>query len=107
MLTMSTPTVLYRWAFLFVRMRGGAAMADVSDPPTLLEIPPASTRTGWSRCTAVMLLARTVDERMWHLNCVGRAPFAIPAQGHEAAGAGAAFALRPGKDFTLPYSAAT
>jgi 2-oxoisovalerate dehydrogenase E1 component alpha subunit len=50
-----------------------------------------------------MLLARALDERIWLLNRTGKAPFAIPSRGHEAAGAGAAFALRPGLDFALPY----
>ncbi len=50
-----------------------------------------------------MLLARTIDERMWLLNRGGKAPFVISCQGHEAAQVGAAFALTRGKDFTLPY----
>jgi 2-oxoisovalerate dehydrogenase E1 component alpha subunit len=50
-----------------------------------------------------MLLARTLDERMWLLNRAGKAPFVISCQGHEAAQVGAAFALTRGKDFTLPY----
>src|SRR4026209_1714691 len=50
-----------------------------------------------------MLLARALDERMWLLNRAGKAPFVISCQGHEAAQVGAAFALRRGKDFTLPY----
>lgn len=50
-----------------------------------------------------MLLARALDERMWLLNRAGKAPFVISCQGHEAAQVGAAFALKRGKDFTLPY----
>ncbi len=50
-----------------------------------------------------MLLARSLDERMWLLNRAGKAPFVISCQGHEAAQVGAAFALQRGKDFTLPY----
>jgi 2-oxoisovalerate dehydrogenase E1 component alpha subunit len=50
-----------------------------------------------------MLLARTIDERMWLLNRAGKAPFVISCQGHEAAQVGAAYALTRGKDFTLPY----
>ena len=50
-----------------------------------------------------MLLARSLDERMWLLNRAGKAPFVISCQGHEAAQVGAAFALERGKDFTLPY----
>lgn len=51
----------------------------------------------------LMLLARMLDERMWLLNRAGKAPFVISCQGHEAAQVGAAMALTPGKDFTLPY----
>jgi 2-oxoisovalerate dehydrogenase E1 component alpha subunit len=50
-----------------------------------------------------MLLARTLDERMWLLNRAGKVPFVISCQGHEAAQVGAAFALTRGKDFMLPY----
>jgi 2-oxoisovalerate dehydrogenase E1 component alpha subunit len=78
-------------------------MTTVSDLPTLLELPPGLDEAAALRIYRTMLLARAIDERMWQLNRTGRAPFAIPAQGHEAAGAGAAFALRPGTDFTLPY----
>ncbi|MBX6350604.1 MAG: thiamine pyrophosphate-dependent dehydrogenase E1 component subunit alpha [Clostridia bacterium] len=50
-----------------------------------------------------MLLARRLDERQWVLNRMGRAPFVISCQGHEAAQVGCAWALTPGKDFVLPY----
>ena len=50
-----------------------------------------------------MLLARRVDERMWILNRQGKAPFVISCQGHEATQVGAAFNLRPGKDYVYPY----
>lgn len=78
-------------------------MPHVSDPPALLEIPPGLDEAALLEMYRFMLLARAIDERMWRLNRIGRAPFAIPAQGHEAAGVGAAFALRRGLDFTLPY----
>jgi 2-oxoisovalerate dehydrogenase E1 component alpha subunit len=50
-----------------------------------------------------MLLSRTLDERMWILNRQGRAPFAISCQGHEAAQAGSALAIRAGHDIVFPY----
>src|SRR5512133_1167282 len=50
-----------------------------------------------------MLLARSLDERMWLLNRQGKAPFVISCQGHEAIQVGAAFALERGKDWFLPY----
>src|SRR5919202_703881 len=50
-----------------------------------------------------MLLARSLDERMWLLNRQGKAPFVISCQGHEAIQIGVAFALERGKDWFLPY----
>jgi 2-oxoisovalerate dehydrogenase E1 component alpha subunit len=50
-----------------------------------------------------MLLARSLDERMWLLNRQGKAPFVISCQGHEAIQVGVAFALERGKDWFLPY----
>jgi 2-oxoisovalerate dehydrogenase E1 component alpha subunit len=45
-----------------------------------------------------MLLARSLDERMWLLNRQGKAPFVISCQGHEAIQVGTAFAMERGKD---------
>ena len=50
-----------------------------------------------------MLLARSLDERMWLLNRQGKAPFVISCQGHEAIGVGTVFAAEKGKDWFLPY----
>src|SRR5262249_27176007 len=50
-----------------------------------------------------MLLARAVDERQWILNRQGRMAFHISCQGHEASGAGSAFALDPARDVMVPY----
>jgi 2-oxoisovalerate dehydrogenase E1 component alpha subunit len=50
-----------------------------------------------------MVLARTVDERMWLLNRAGKIPFVISCQGQEGAQAGAGFALNPEIDFIAPY----
>ncbi|MBO8140560.1 MAG: thiamine pyrophosphate-dependent dehydrogenase E1 component subunit alpha [Firmicutes bacterium] len=50
-----------------------------------------------------ILLTRMVDERTWILNRMGRAPFLVSAQGQEACQVGAAWALRPGIDWALPY----
>ncbi|HET8629837.1 MAG TPA: thiamine pyrophosphate-dependent dehydrogenase E1 component subunit alpha [Thermomicrobiales bacterium] len=50
-----------------------------------------------------LLLARLLDERMLQLNKIGKAPFVISCQGQEGAQIGAAFALRPGKDWFFPY----
>jgi 2-oxoisovalerate dehydrogenase E1 component alpha subunit len=50
-----------------------------------------------------MVLARTLDERMWVLNRQGKIPFVISCQGQEGAQAGAGFALDRTKDFLAPY----
>lgn len=50
-----------------------------------------------------MVLARTLDERMWVLQRAGKAAFVISGQGHEGAQVGAAWALRPGQDILHPY----
>jgi len=50
-----------------------------------------------------MVLARTLDERMWVLQRAGKAAFVISGQGHEGAQVGAAWALRPGHDILHPY----
>src|SRR3989442_9509598 len=43
-----------------------------------------------------MLLARSLDERMWLLNRQGKAPFVISCQGHEAIQIGVSFAMERG-----------
>jgi 2-oxoisovalerate dehydrogenase E1 component len=50
-----------------------------------------------------MVTARRVDERMWALNRQGRVPFVVSVSGHEACQVGAAFALDPERDWSLPY----
>src|SRR5919202_3432811 len=50
-----------------------------------------------------MLLARTVDQKIWNLQRVGKIPFIIPGQGQEAAQVASAWALRRGWDVALPY----
>lgn len=50
-----------------------------------------------------MLLARSLDERMWLLNRQGKAPFVISCQGHEAIQIGVCMAMERGKDWFLPY----
>lgn len=51
----------------------------------------------------MMLLARRLDERAWVLHRQGKIAFHISGIGHEAAQVGAAFALRRGKDWVVPY----
>ncbi len=51
----------------------------------------------------LMLLARTVDQKIWNLQRVGKIPFMIPGTGQEASQVGSAWALRAGHDVALPY----
>lgn len=50
-----------------------------------------------------MVGARLIADRMFALQRQGRAPFAITGQGQEACQVGSAMALRPGRDWFLPY----
>jgi 2-oxoisovalerate dehydrogenase E1 component len=51
----------------------------------------------------VMLLARLLDQRVWGLNRMGKAPFVVSSQGHEGAQVGSAWAIEKGHDIVLPY----
>jgi len=50
-----------------------------------------------------MLLARTVGQRERMLNRMGKGPFAVTGEGHEATQVGTAYALKPGHDWVVPY----
>jgi len=50
-----------------------------------------------------MLLARTVGQRERMLNRMGKGPFAVTGEGHEAAQVGTASTLIPGKDWLFTY----
>lgn len=51
----------------------------------------------------IMLLSRGLDERAWILHRQGKIVFHVSAIGHEAAQAGAAFAINRGVDYVNPY----
>lgn len=51
----------------------------------------------------LMVLSRRLDERSWVLHRQGKIAFHISGIGHEAAQVGAAFALRRGHDWVVPY----
>jgi 2-oxoisovalerate dehydrogenase E1 component alpha subunit len=51
----------------------------------------------------LVLLARSLDERMWILNRAGRIPFVISGQGHEGAQVGITWPLRKGHDWIAPF----
>ncbi len=50
-----------------------------------------------------ILLTRRLDQKIWALNRMGKAPFAVSCQGHEGAQIGSAWALRGGLDVVCPY----
>src|SRR5476651_2376431 len=50
-----------------------------------------------------MILTRLCDDRGFALNRQGKIPFAATCQGHEAIQVAAAFALRRGTDWIVPY----
>ncbi|WCO67314.1 thiamine pyrophosphate-dependent enzyme [Iamia majanohamensis] len=50
-----------------------------------------------------IVLARVLDQKIWSLNRMGKAPFVVSSQGHEGAQVGSAAALRAGHDVVLPY----
>jgi len=50
-----------------------------------------------------MLLARTVGQRERMLNRMGKGPFAVTGEGHEALQVGTAYALKLGHDWVVPY----
>jgi 2-oxoisovalerate dehydrogenase E1 component alpha subunit len=50
-----------------------------------------------------MLLARSVGQRERMLNRMGKGPFAVTGEGHEAAQVGTSSALIPGKDWLFTY----
>lgn len=51
----------------------------------------------------LMVLSRRLDERAWVLHRQGKIAFHISGIGHEAAQIGAAFAIRRGSDWLVPY----
>src|SRR5437773_1361075 len=55
------------------------------------------------RMYRLMLMTRLVSERILQLNRMGRTPFGAGTDGHEAAQIGAAWCIRPGMDWTVPY----
>jgi 2-oxoisovalerate dehydrogenase E1 component alpha subunit len=55
------------------------------------------------RMYETVVTARLLDERNWILNRQGKAAFVISCQGQEAAQVGSAAALRPERDWLVPY----
>jgi 2-oxoisovalerate dehydrogenase E1 component len=55
------------------------------------------------RMYRTVVLARTLDQKLWDLARSRTVPFVIPGQGQEAAQVGSAWALMRGHDLVLPY----
>ena len=51
----------------------------------------------------LLLTSRLLDEAALRQNRMGRAPFVVPASGHEGCQVGTAWAMRRGTDVWLPY----
>jgi 2-oxoisovalerate dehydrogenase E1 component len=82
--------------------------APTTDDLSVLHLHDRHTELGLSSDDLVamyrrILLARTLDLKIWGLNRMGKAPFVVSGQGHEGAQVGSAWALRPGHDIVLPY----
>ncbi len=74
-----------------------------SEPKIRASLPEGLTPERLLEMYHAMVLTRTLDDRGFALNRQGKIPFAATCQGHEAAQVGAAFALRKGVDWLVPY----
>ena len=74
-----------------------------SEPKIRASLPEGLTPERLLEMYYYMVLTRTCDDRGFALNRQGKIPFAATCQGHEAVQAGAAFALRRGVDWLVPY----
>lgn len=74
-------------------------MVRLSESPSELGL----TKEQLQRMLYLMMLSRAVGERQRLLQRMGKGPFAVTGEGHEAAQVGTAFPLRPGVDWAFPY----
>ncbi len=74
-------------------------MVSVSDVPGAQGLSKDQLRELYHK----MFLARSVGKRERMLNRMGKGPFAVTGEGHEAAQVGTAYAMTPGKDWALTY----
>ena len=74
-----------------------------SEPRIRAALPEGLTPAILREMYAKMVLTRQCDDRAFALNRQGKIPFAATCQGHEAVQAGAAFAVRRGTDWIVPY----
>lgn len=78
---------------------GDTAEATTEDRHTPLGLTPDDLKQMYY----YMVLARSLDERMWILNRQGKVAFVISGQGQEGAQVGSAYAFQRDRDFFLPY----
>ena len=74
-----------------------------SEPRIRAALPDGLTAEKLREMYSKIVLTRLCDDRAFALNRQGKIPFAATCQGHEAVQAGAAFALRAGTDWLVPY----
>ena len=74
-----------------------------SEPRIRAALPDGLTPDKLREMYSKMVLTRLCDDRAFALNRQGKIPFAATCQGHEAVQVGAAFALRQGTDWLVPY----
>jgi 2-oxoisovalerate dehydrogenase E1 component alpha subunit len=74
-----------------------------SEPKVRVSLPEGLTAETLREMYYFMVLTRLSDDRAFALNRQGKIPFAATCQGHEAAQVAAAFALRGGVDWVVPY----
>src|SRR5690349_21235293 len=78
-------------------------MAMGTPSAALAEFPPELAAPDLLDMYWQMLRSRRLDERAWTLHRQGKIAFHISAMGHEATQVGAAFGLRRGHDYVVPY----
>lgn len=74
-----------------------------SEPKVRASLPEGLSVESLREMYYLMVLTRLSDDRAFALNRQGKIPFAATCQGHEAAQVGAAFALKRGVDWVVPY----
>ncbi|MBC5825653.1 MAG: thiamine pyrophosphate-dependent dehydrogenase E1 component subunit alpha [Candidatus Eremiobacteraeota bacterium] len=74
-----------------------------SAPKLRTPLPDGLTKQALRDMYYAMVMTRLCDDRAFALNRQGKIPFAATCQGHEAVQVGAAYALKRGTDWLVPY----
>jgi len=74
-----------------------------SEPKIRVSLPEGLSAETLREMYGRMVLTRLCDDRAFALNRQGKIPFAATCQGHEAAQVAAAYALKRGTDWVVPY----